>query len=181
LLHLISNTAKPYTYNKLKNTYGVGSANSISDYVQWFEDSYLIFSVPQFSWSAKSSSVNPKKVYAIDTGFAKANSLSFSNDDGRLLENAVFLALRRSTPEIFYFKQRGECDFVVRDRNQIVRAVQACYSVDANNQAREVGGLREAMNFFNLDRGELVTLDQEDTLVDKGKQIDLVPAWKWMR
>ncbi len=181
LLHLISNAAKPYTYNKLKNTYGVGSANSISDYVQWFEDSYLIFSVPQFSWSAKSSSVNPKKVYAIDTGFAKANSLSFSNDDGRLLENAVFLALRRSTPEIFYFKQQGECDFVVRDKNQIVRAIQVCYSVDANNQAREVGGLREAMDFFNLDRGELVTLDQEDTLVNEGKQIDLVPAWKWVQ
>ena len=70
---------------------------------------------------------------------------------------------------------------MVRDKNQIVRAIQVCYAVDANNQAREVGGLREAMDFFNLDRGELVTLDQEDTLVNEGKQIDLVPAWKWVR
>ena len=180
LLHLVSNVAKPYTYNKLKNAYGVGSANSISDYVQWFEDSYLIFSVPQFSWSAKSSSVNPKKVYVIDTGFAKANSLSFSSDDGRLLENAVFLSLRRDTPEIFYFKQQGECDFVVREKNKIVRAIQVCYRIDSDNQTREIDGLWEAMHFFDLDQGELVTLDQEDTLVKEGKRIALVPAWKWI-
>ena len=180
LLHLISNVAKPYTYNKLKNAYGVGSANSISDYVQWFEDSYLIFSVPQFSWSAKSSSVNPKKVYVIDTGFARANSLSFSSDDGRLLENAVFLSLRRDAQEIFYFKQQGECDFVIREKNKIVRVVQVCYEINSDNQTREMNGLWEAMRFFDIDQGELVTLDQEDTLMREGKRIDLIPVWKWV-
>ena len=74
-LYLISNAGKEYTLNRLKNNFKLGSTNSVSEYVRWFEESYLIFSVPQFSWSAKSMLVKPKKVYTIDTGFARANSL----------------------------------------------------------------------------------------------------------
>jgi uncharacterized protein len=81
-LYLLSNVAKEYSLNGLKNTFKVGSANSVADYVSWFEDSYLLFSVPRFSWSLKSVVVNPKKVYTIDTGFAQANSLSFLQTKG---------------------------------------------------------------------------------------------------
>jgi predicted AAA+ superfamily ATPase len=68
-LFLISNAGKEYTLNRLKNTFNLGSANSAGEYVGWFEDSFLIFSVAQFSWSPKSMAINPKKVYTIDTGF----------------------------------------------------------------------------------------------------------------
>ena len=79
-LFLIANVGKEYSLNGIKNTFGVGSANSVADYIHWLEDSYVLFSMPRFSWSLKSVSINPKKVYCIDTGFAQANSLSFSED-----------------------------------------------------------------------------------------------------
>jgi len=179
-LFLISNTAKEYSLNSLRKTFGVGSTNTVASYVKWLEDAYLLFSVPRFSWSLKSVSVNPKKIYIIDTGFAQANSLSFSTDDGRLLENAIFLELRRKHKEIYYFRQKGECDFVVKQGKDILHIVQVCAEVTPDNIAREVDGLVEALVFFNQSEGVIITLNQDDQLQKKGKNIKLVSAFRWL-
>ena len=179
-LFLISNVAKEYTLNRLKNNYNLGSANSASEYVGWYEDSYLIFSVPQFSWSAKSMSVNPKKVYTIDSGFARANSLSYMNDEGRLLENAIFLELKRNGFNINYFKQKYECDFVTFKRKKIENIYQVCTELNLDNQGREINGMIEALEFFSLSAGTIITLNQDDKINISGKEIVVIPAWKWM-
>ncbi len=178
-LFLISNIAKEYSLNSIAKTFKVGSANSVSDYVDWLEDSYLLFSVPRFSWSLKSVTRNPKKVYTIDTAFAKANSLSFSKDEGRLLENMVFLELRRNHSDIYYFREHGECDFIVKNDTTITHVVQVCQKVHYDNYEREVGGLLEALNFFEQKEGVIITLDQDDVLKEDGKTIKMIPAWKW--
>ncbi len=179
-LFLISNVGKEYTLNRLKNSFNLGSANSVSEYVGWFEDSYLIFSVPQFSWSAKSMAVNPKKVYTIDTGFAMANSLSYMNDRGRLLENAVFLAFKRNGFSVNYFKKKRECDFVVFKSKQIEGAYQVCAELNFDNKSREIEGLLEALEFFDLQSGTILTLNQQDYFNISGKEIKVVPVWKWL-
>ena len=178
-LFLISNAGKEYSLNKIKNVFEVGSTNSVAKYVQWLEDSYLLFSLPRFSWSAKSVSVNPKKIYTIDTGFAQANSLSYSGDTGRLLENAVYLHLRRTNPELYYFKEKGECDFIVKNANKVTSAIQVCAEVHTDNLDREVNGLIAALNYFELEEGTIITVDQEDHLVKEEKKITMIPAWKW--
>lgn len=178
-LFLISNVGKEYSLNGIKNTFGVGSANSVADYISWFEDSYLLFSVARFSWSLKSVAVNPKKVYTIDTGFAQANSLSYSKDQGRLLENAVFIHLRRSNQEIFYFREKHECDFVVRKQNKVTLAIQVCYELNQDNLKRECYGLLEALHFFDLEKGYIITLNQHDQFQMEGKIIDVLPAYEW--
>jgi uncharacterized protein len=66
-------------------------------------------------------------VYLIDNGLADVNSVSFSSNRGRMLENCVFLELRRVGKEIFYFREDKECDFVVKEWNAIVMAIQVCY------------------------------------------------------
>ena len=76
-LYLISNVGKEFTFNSLRKTFEVGSANTISDYLHWMEESYLFFYVSKFSYSKKNSSVNPRKVYGIDTGMIQANSHSY--------------------------------------------------------------------------------------------------------
>ena len=179
-LFLISSAGKEYTLNRLKNSFNLGSTNSASEYVGWFEDSYLIFSVPHFSWSAKSMAINPRKVYAIDTGFAKANSLSYTNDQGRLLENAVFIELKRNGLNINYFKQKHECDFLVFKSKKIDHAYQVCSSLTLDNKDREINGLLEAMEFFSLKKGTILTLNQEDNFNVSGKEIKVIPVWKWM-
>ena len=175
-LFLISNAAKEYSLRGIRNTFKVGSVNSVADYIRWLEDAYLLFSVPRFSWSLKSIAVNPKKVYTIDTGFAQANSLSFSEDNGRLFENCIFLELRRKYKEIFYFKEKGECDFIVKDGKKIIMVLQVCSEVNTDNSKREMDGLVEALDFFKLKSGIIITLNQKDTMIKDGKQIQLVPA-----
>ena len=180
-LFLISNAAKEYSLNGIRNTFKVGSVSSVADYVTWLEDAYILFSVPRFSWSLKSVAVNAKKVYCIDTGFARANSLSFSEDKGRLLENCVFLELRRNYKEIYYFREKGECDFIVKEGKKIKMVLQVCAEINSDNLDREVDGLVEALEFFKIKKGTIVTLNQKDTIVRDGKQIELVPAHLWLK
>jgi len=178
-LYLISNIGKEYSLNSLKNNFKIGSANSVADYISWFEDSYLLFSLPKFSWSIKSISVNPKKIYCIDNGLINANSLSFSADKGRLLENAVYIQLRRNHKEIYYFRENGECDFIVKDRNKVTQLIQVCYELNADNMKRETNGLLEAMEYFDLDEGLIITLNQEDKLQFENKTIKVMKAHQW--
>jgi predicted AAA+ superfamily ATPase len=178
-LYLISNAGKEFSYTNIKNTFSVGSVNSVMDYVSWFEDSYLMFTLPRFSWSLKSVAVNPKKIYVIDTGFGDANSLSFSADYGRMFENAVYLQLRRKFKEMYYFREKGKCDFVVKEQDKITHAIQVCLELNAENKAREVNGLIEALQFFNLETGYIITINQEDELIKDAKKVHLIPAWKW--
>jgi uncharacterized protein len=179
-LYLISNVGKEFSLTGIKKTFDVGSTNSVSDYVAWFEDSYLLFTLPRFSWSLKSVAINPKKVYTIDTGFAQANSLSFTEDKGRLFENAVYLKLRREGKELYYFREKGECDFVVKEQNRITSLVQACYELHPDNLQRELNGLKEAMDFFGLDHGTIITRNQTDEFLLDGNKISVVRADRWL-
>lgn len=179
-LFLISNVGKEFTFNSIRNNFSIGSANTVSDYLAWLQDSYLFFFLPRFSWSPKASTVNPRKVYAVDNGMVNANSLSFSKDKGRLLENAVFIHLRRIYSSIFYFREKGECDFVVFKNDQSVILLQVCIEVHGENKDREINGLVEAMEFFKLSEGTIITLNQSDTIVLNSKQINLIPGYLFM-
>ena len=170
-LHLLSNVGKETTYNSLRKAFNVGSTNSISDYLNWLEDTYILFLLPRFSWSPKSVLVNPRKVYAIDAGFVQSNTLSRSADSGRLLENIVYLHLRQKFKELYFFREKGECDFVVMEKGQCKKVIQVCEELHSENKNREINGLLEAMCFFGMEEGYIYTLDQEDELIVDGKKI----------
>lgn len=176
MIDLLSNVAKQFSYNKLAQAYHL-AVNTVISYIAYFQDSYLLFTLPLFSSSPRKQAVNPKKAYAIDPGFILANSVSFSDDEGRILENMSFLHLRRTNKNLFYFKGKGECDFLVREGNKIIAAVQVCSRVTEENKERELGGLSEALATFGLSQGIIITEDQEDRIGN----VRLVPAWKWMK
>ena len=111
-LFLISNVGHLITATKLKNQFSVGSTSTIMEYLSYFETAYLMFFVPKFSYSIKAQNINPRKVYAIDTGLVNVNSASFSDDYGALFENLILLHLRRKYNEIYYFSEKNECDFI---------------------------------------------------------------------
>ncbi len=177
---LISNVGKEFSYNSIKKMFDIKSVQSVIDYVSFFEDAYLIFSVPRFSYSFKQQQVNPKKVYSIDTGFSNINSASFSKDNGKMLENLVFLALRRKYKDIFYFQKKKECDFVIKEKEKITQAMQVCFNFNEENKDREINGLLEALKEFKLKQGIILTYSQEDNFEIEGKKIKLVPVWKWL-
>ncbi|TAF74299.1 MAG: ATP-binding protein [Bacteroidetes bacterium] len=175
-LYLISNVGKEVSINNIKNAFSVGSTSSVSDYLHWFAETYLFFFVPRFSWSQKSIVRNPKKVYTIDTGFAHKNSLSFTSDYGRLLENFVYIQLRKRNLEVYYFKEKKECDFVVFQNTVFQYAIQVCTVLHADNRLREMEGLLVALDFFKINKGYILTMNQTDTIQIENKTIEIVKA-----
>lgn len=177
--YLLSNTGKEISYNNLKNTFEVGSASSVMDFLNYLTDAYMLFLVSRYDTSLKVQARNPRKVYAIDQGLVNFYSVSDSPDRGRLLENTVYLQLRRMGYETWYFKGKKECDFICRHRKNQYSAFQVSWQLDQQNEKREIEGLLDAMNQLNLSNGTIITFDQEDKLVKEGKTINLKPGWKW--
>ncbi len=179
-VYLLGNSAREFTLSKLQKMFSaIGSVTTIASYVELLEDAYIIFTLPRFSYSQRSRQINPKKVYAIDNGLIRANSIQFSDDHGRFLENHVFLELRKRYRELFYFREKGECDFLIKEKTTITKAIQVCYELTTRNKQREIEGLVEAMEFFELDCGYILTLDQEEDIHVAGKRISVVPARKF--
>ena len=179
-VYLITNVGKEFSYNSLKKMFGLGSVNSAISFVSFFEDSYMLFTVPKFDYSIKKQIINQKKVYSIDNGFSTVNTGSFSGDKGKMLENMVFLALRKKYKEIFYFQEKGECDFLTKEGTKITHLIQVCYDLTEQNKDREINGLLEAMKEFKFNQGLILTYNQEDEFLIEGKRIVVKPTWKWM-
>ncbi len=176
-VHLISNIGKEFSYNNIAKVLEIKSVRTVIDYCDYFRESYLMDFVPQYSASIKKQLASPKKIYCVDPAFAKANSLSFSKDLGRRLENFVFNKLRRDSNEIFYFKHYNtECDFVVKKNEQIVQAVQVCWEINNENMVREINGIKNAISQTGAHEAVIITHNQEDVL----DGIQLIPAWKWI-
>ncbi|MBI5002444.1 ATP-binding protein [Candidatus Woesearchaeota archaeon] len=180
VIYLISNVGKEFSYNSLKKMFEIKSVQSVIDYISYFENAYLLFTIPRFSYSYKQQQVNPKKVYSIDNGFSYNNSVSFSKDKGKMLENVVFLQLRRSHKEIFYFQEKNECDFLIKEKDKIIRAIQVCFELHEENKERELNGLVAALHKFDIKEGYILTYNQADSFLIEGKKIQVKPVWKWM-
>lgn len=178
--YLLTNIGKEMSFNKLRNIFAMGSANTVIDIVSALEDSYLLFTVNQFSYSLKKQLRNQRKVYCVDNGIVTKASFRTSDDLGRLLENVVYVALRRKNSDIFYFKGKKECDFVVMKGNAIVEAVQVCYVLTQDNLNRELQGLTEALTEHKLKKGLVLTYDQTDEFEVDSKKIAVKPVWKWL-
>jgi predicted AAA+ superfamily ATPase len=181
LLYIASNCSKLISANKLKQYIGVKSTVTVLEYLHYFEESYLIQLIPKFSYSQKVQLVNPRKVYFIDNGLQQAITTSFSNDIGRKLENIVFWELRKQGKTLYYFNENNkECDFIVYQKDQIENVIQVCLLLNAENEQRELNGLLEAMNFFGLNSGKIITLSQEDVINFEGKRIEVISAYNYL-
>jgi len=180
LIYLITNSGKLFSFNNLKKVFSLGSPNTVSDYISFFEGSYLLFTIPRFSYSLKEQMINPRKVYVIDSGLAGVNSISMSGDMGRKLENMVFIRLRKKYKQIYYYRGKGECDFVVREKERITGLYQVCFHLTDDNLDREIKGLLEAMEVLNLTSGTIITMSGKDHFVNGNRQIKVIPAWQWV-
>jgi len=182
-VYLLSNIGKPYSANRLKSVCGVASSTTVSDYISYMMDAYLIGSIGLYSDSLQVTARNPKKVYCYDTGLIASLSLSKTPDKGRLLENMVFIWLRHhyALNHIFYEQGEGECDFVAVDTaNHPELLIQVCYELNDDNFQREMNGLTEAMRKYQLHEGFIITADDEDEFSTEAGKVNVVKAWKWM-
>lgn len=124
--------------------------------------------------------MRPKKVYLIDNAFVTFLSIQFSPDKGKMLENLVLCQMKRQSREVFFYNGKNECDFVLKHGQRIVMAMQVCYEFREDNKRRELKGLLEALAYFKLKEGLILTADRESTLEVEGKKIQILPVWKWL-
>lgn len=156
-----------------------GSKRTISNYLQYLEEAFFLIVHDKFSYSARKRIMNPKKVYLLDVGFSFL-STEFSENRGKVLENVVAIELFRQQGEVFYHKDRCECDFVVKQGTKCTTAIQVCWDLTDKTQGRELNGLLEAMKACGARRGLILTYDEETTLRYKGHSISVQPVWKWL-
>lgn len=180
--YTVSNIGKPLTYTSLAKVIGVKNPTTVKNYLEYIENTYLLFSLSKIDCSVKAQLRNPKKVYAIDNALVSRLGFHFSGEEGRLLENMVYIELRRRGGEIFYHNSGNtECDFVVRDGFRVVQAIQVCYLLGSSDtREREICGIRDAMDTYHLLEGTIVTNTHEEEVKYGDKIIHILPAWKWL-
>lgn len=174
-IHLLSNVGNLITGNQLKTLLGIKTTSTVIEYLTYLESAYLFFYVPKFSYSVRKQMINPRKVYAVDTGLITANSASFDDSTEQLLENIVFLHLRTQATELYYYADNYSCDFVVMTKNRVEKAIQVCTELKQDNLENELNGLFEAMDFFDLSEGTIVTMNQTDRFEKNRKVVNVVP------
>ncbi|MFI4938294.1 MAG: ATP-binding protein [Candidatus Berkiellales bacterium] len=184
---LIDNNGSLYSINNLtgylKSLGHKISKSTVSDYLAWFEDAYFFFNVKIFDSSLARVHSNPKKIYCIDLAMVNAVSSGIMINSGRLLENLVFIALRRMTTQIFYHKTQSglEIDFIAQMHNRKRLLIQVCESLtDPKTKSREISALNEAMLELNIKSAMLVTRNQEGSIEVQAGRIDMIPAWRFL-
>ena len=176
-VYLASNCGNLITGSKLSAQLGLKTTATILEYLSFLEQCYLFFFIPKFNYSAKAQSVNPKKVYCIDTGMIQNVTLSSNADMGRMFENAVFIELRRHTKNIWYYSEASfECDFLYGNDVVPENAVQVCWELTSENKEREVRGLVETCKKFPGVKPLIVTFNQKDKISYGGMIVEAIPA-----
>lgn len=179
--YLITNIGNLVSANKLVGMFDIKSPATFLEYFSFLKDAYLLEFMPMFSHSLKVQARNPKKVYVMDMGLYTENSVSTSDNMGRRLENLIFLHLRRKYKHVFYYKDRGECDFVAMEKNTVKETVQVCLTVNDENFDREYNGLLEAMKNLGLKEGCIITLNQSDIFEKDGMTVKMIPAHEYIQ
>ncbi len=171
----------PVTLNGTRRALGNRvSLDSIERYSRYLEEPYLLFFLSTHSFSAGERKRSPRKVYAVDSGILMTVSHRFSKDRGKLLENAVFLDLRRSGCEMYRLMDKKEVDFLIWKGTAPVALINVCLDVsNADTKKREVDGLRNGMRRFDMDRALVVTLNRSETISVEEGVIEFLPYRKW--
>lgn len=180
---LTSNVASLYTNNRLSSLVGLND-KTIREYLSYFADAQLLFTLDLFSFSVRDQIKSSKKVYAIDTGLAAATAFSVSENIGHYLENLVFLHLKRSGGNLFYYKTGNglQVDFVRQaSGGAVTDLIQVAHTMNADKtRNREVKALLKALQETGLTTGTIVTGEEEEVINEGGKTIRVVPAYKYL-
>ncbi len=177
---LMSNPSSQVSFNKLKEKLRLGSVNTIKNYIEYLENSWLIFTLNVYDFSVKRQQIAAKKVYSIDTGLARTIGFTFSPNTGRLLENIVFLALRRKTRDIYYYTTPAgyEVDFFLPEFHQLIQVVQNMNN--PSTREREIRAMLDATRSLDISSGLILTESNAEPFTESGVTIETRSLAEWL-
>lgn len=185
---IMANLTKPTSifaiYNDIKSQGLRIGKDELYKWADYACDVFMFIRIPKYERSLAKEQKSQKKYYCIDNGLRSAVLLPQSDDNGKLLENTVFLHLNRNlkpADRIFYFQESAECDFVIQRNEHIDELIQVTWDMsDGKTREREIKGILEASKATQCDKLTIVTIDEENSFEINGKTIHVVPAWKWV-
>lgn len=120
------NIAKVLTANKKKI-----DNKTVSKYIDSLVESYLFYRVNRYDIRGKQHLTTQEKYYLVDLGFRNALlGKELVADAGHLLENVIFLELKRRNYQVWIGKTNNlEIDFVVRDNEGYTKYIQVSQTV----------------------------------------------------
>ena len=182
---IISGPGNIFSFKNIGSAVGLKNPGTVKNYVDYLQESYLVFGISLFSPSLKKQIYNPNKFYGIDPGLYHAVSFSVSENIGPLIENIVFLELKRrlqGVDELFYYKTRTgkEIDFLLKTRGRI-QLIQVCYDLsDKQTLHREKRALLEAAKEIGLKEGTIINGNIKEDVVEDGITISIIPVSEFL-
>ena len=179
--YLVSNTASLVSYNKLKDLLKLGSVNTVINYVDYLENSWLFFVVNKYAYSVKEQQIAAKKIYGIDTGLIQSVGFSFSQNKGKLMENMVFLQLRRKYLDVYYYKttEDYEVDFFLPSEGSLIQVAQH-FDLEETRERELRALVNAAKEQKRTKKLVIVTESEKSELGREGLQIQVVPLYEWL-
>lgn len=182
---VIGNSSKEFSVNKIYNEiksqgYKI-SKDTIYEFQNYVESIYLAFFIPKYSHSIVKQEFSKKKVYSIDNGLAASVDAFFIKNKGTALENLVFLELIKSGKKVVYYSNNFECDFLLMENEKVCEAIQVCFDInDSDTKNREEKGLINVCREFQLKRGLILTIYDEQKYKVDGITIEIMPVYKYI-
>lgn len=186
---IMSNLTKPTSIRAIfGDIKSQGLKVSKDDLYEWANhacDVFMFYRVQSYSKSLQKTENSQPKYYCVDNGLRDAVLLPQSGDDGKKLENTVFLQLYRTRmpiDNIYYYQGRGECDFVVQRGDDISHLIQVTWEMkDEATRKREINGMLEASKATGCDKMIIITADTAEEIgLEDGRKIAVLPAWRWL-
>lgn len=176
-LQIMSDFTKTHTYSSLSRPQKL-SIETTKAYIDYFERAYLFFESKRFSYKTKETQdiQRARKIYVVDNGLRNFNVPLLRPDLGQCAENIVYMELKKQAQAIHYWKGKREIDFVT------MSPALAFYNVSYTDQLheREILGMVEGLQEFNLDKGVVLTKNYSGTKKVEGKTVEFVPLWAWL-
>lgn len=189
LKRIMANLTKPTSiraiHGDIKSRGLKVSKDNLYDWANYACGTFMFLRIPNYSKSLQKIESSQPKFYCIDNGLRNAVLLPQSDDDGKKLENTVFLQLYRlRTPvdRIYYYQGKGECDFVVQRGTEIERLIQVTWDMsDGDTRQREINGIIEAAKATGCSNLYIITAENSEEIeVGNGLTIHVLPAWRWL-
>ena len=183
-IYLATNSSQLFSYRNVANTLGL-HPSTINDYISHMKEVFLFSEVHKFDYSLQKQHSHDKKNYMIDTGLANSVSFRFSEDKGKMLETLVYNHLKRLGFDIYFHRDKKECDFIIKQGLEITQAIQVAVTLtDPKTRERELAGIIDAIQCYHPERTIILTLDESETveltIENKRYSVAVMPVWKWM-
>ena len=157
--YLLSNSCAILNYTTLAKIFEI-SDKTIKEYINYFEDVFLLKRLDKFHNKEKEQIKSQKKIYTLDNGLLQL-STKFSQNFGQKFENLVFNVLNQNNENLTYLRDNYEIDFYTNKT-----LYQVSYKMDDEKTLnREINSFK----YFNEDKtkeSKIITLNESKNIDD---------------